>query len=416
MRVLIVAIGSHGDVLPFVALGRQFRRDGHDVRLYANEYFAPLAEEAGVPLRALGTSEQYLAFLQNPDVNHPFRSLKVFADAITRSGRVLFDAMLADVVPGETIIVNSVLAFDVRFLSEARGIPTATVYLQPVILRSSPNVFTSCAWYLTDKLVIDPTIGAALNRNRILLGLPPVDRPFHRWIHDSDALVGLFPDWFAQRQTDWPLHLRLTGFPLYDGDSASLPAALEAFLAQGAPPIAFTAGTATAASHDFFSVSAQACRQTGKRGILLTHVADQIPDNLPPGVAHFAYAPFSSLLPRVSAFVHHGGIGTLSQALRAGVPQLIRPMAHDQFDNADRAVRLGVATKILPRRYRVNSVVRAIERLTSDAGVRERCTQVAGNFNDDAVASACDHILDVLGPMAANGRTAPPRLQVEHAP
>ena len=55
------------------------------------------------------------------------------------------------------------------------------------------------------------------------------------------------------------------------------------------------------------------------------------------------YAPFSALFPRCRAGVHHGGIGTLSKALQAGLPQLIVQRAFDQFDNAARAVRLGFA-------------------------------------------------------------------------
>jgi rhamnosyltransferase subunit B len=410
MRVLIAAGGSHGDILPFIALGREFQRNGHEVRLHTSGYFAALAEEAGLPFRGSGTREEYLEALRDPGLNHPLRSLKVIADLVDRSGRSTFDAMAAEIVAGETIIVNSALAFGARSVSEAHGIPVATVYLQPISLRGgalgAPRLLRKCSRYLIDKLLLDPTIGAALNRRRIAVGLPPVSRPFDRWAYDSDALVGLFPEWFAQRHPDWPSHLRLTGFPMYDGKPAALPAEVETFLAQGEPPIAFTAGTATALSHDFFSVSAQACARSGKRGILLTHVPEQIPDKLPSGVAHFPYVPFSSLLPRVSVFVHHGGIGTESQALRAGAPQLIRPMAHDQFDNANRAVRLGVAMKLLPRDYRVDNVVNALERLTSDTAIRERCARLAGKFNDDAVATACDHILNVLGPLATSGKIA----------
>ncbi len=40
MRVLIAAGGSHGDILPFIALGREFQRNGHEVRFYAHGYFA----------------------------------------------------------------------------------------------------------------------------------------------------------------------------------------------------------------------------------------------------------------------------------------------------------------------------------------------------------------------------------------
>lgn len=43
---------------------------------------------------------------------------------------------------------------------------------------------------------------------------------------------------------------------------------------------------------------------------------------LPPHAAHAAYVPFSALFAAVSAVVHNGGVGTMSQALRAGVPQV----------------------------------------------------------------------------------------------
>lgn len=316
-----------------------------------------------------------------------------------QSGSETIDAMTADIVPGETVIVGSTLAFAARAVAELHGIPMAAVHLQPGIFRSKSKLplLARWSWYVLDTLLLAPTVGAALNRRRTALGLPRVDRPFHRWIHEADALVGLFPEWFAGDRSGWPSHVRLTGFPLYDGDSGALPAEVEAFLSEGEAPIAFTAGTATAASHEFFAVSAEACRQSGKRGILLTHVSQQIPATMPPGVVHFAYAPFSALLPRVSAFVHHGGIGTTSQALRAGVPQLIRPMAHDQFDNANRAVRLGVAEKILPRQYQVKNVVSALGRVTGDGPMRERCAKIAERFDDESVPRACRHILDVLG-------------------
>ncbi len=415
MRVLVVAGGSHGDILPFIALGREFQRNGHEVRFYASAYFADLVEEAGLSFYGVGTREEYLEVLRNPHINHPLRSLKAIADLVDRSDPSLFEAITAEIVPGETIIVNSVLAFGARSLAEIHAVPSATIHLQPIaIVRDSSErspgsgasaawhgalgALKKCSWYLIDKFLLDPTIGAALNRRRIALGLSPVDRPFNHWIHDSDALVGLFPEWFAPLHRYGTPHLRLTGFPLYDGNSAALPAELEAFLAGGEAPIVFTAGTATGVSHEFFSVSAEACRRSGKRGVLLTHVAEQVPETLPPGVVHCAYAPFSMLLPRASAFVHHGGIGSLSQALRAGVLQLIRPMAHDQFDNANRAVRLGVAVKIVARKYRVNEVVKAIERLTGDASIRDRCAHVAEKCSGDSIATACKHIVDVLAP------------------
>ncbi len=415
MRILIAPAGSHGDILPFVAIGREFQRRGHEVRFFANEIFAAAVKGVGLPFRAIGTAEEYRAFLENSDLNHPLRSIKIIAEAMDGANPAAFDAFVAEIVPGESIIVNSALAFGARAVAEIYGIPCASIHLQPAVLRGGSELaradgltaalrgvqrlFRRVVWYLADRLVIGPTIERAVNRRRVARALPPVDRPFHRWIHETDALVGLFPAWFAMRERDWPTNLALTGFPLYDGDANELPEALEAFLENGEPPIAFTAGTATAASHAFFAESVEACRRSGRRGILLTHVAEQIPQNLPANVLHVSYVPFSALLPRVAAFVHHGGIGTLSQALRAGVPQLIRPMAHDQFDNAARAVALGVAIKIPARKYRAERVVKALERLMSDVPMRERCAQVAAKVTGDGVSAACTHILATLAPM-----------------
>jgi len=108
---------------------------------------------------------------------------------------------------------------------------------------------------------------------------------------------------------------------------------------------------------------------------------------------HVTYAPFGVLLPKLSAFVHHGGIGSTSQALRAGVPQLIRPVAYDQFDNSARAVELGVARELLPKQYSARSVADVLSYLTSDVHVHERCKEITTRFVPGrAIQTACDVI------------------------
>lgn len=186
-----------------------------------------------------------------------------------------------------------------------------------------------------------------------------------------------------------------------DGDNraaAELPPDVAAFLAAGPAPVLFTAGTANAASHEFFATSVAAAQLGGWRALLLTQDAPQLPASLPAGVAHFSYVPFPALLPRVAALVHHGGVGTTSQALRAGVPQLIRPMGFDQYDNALRALHLGVAQQLLPRHYIAPRVVQALRHLLGDAAVPARCAQVAQQMVADlaagqGIAAVCDAVL-----------------------
>src|SRR5206468_2618186 len=66
-----------------------------------------------------------------------------------------------------------------------------------------------------------------------------------------------------------------------------------------------------------------------------------MPPDLPPAIFWQDYVPLRAVLPRVAALVHHGGIGTTAEALRAATPQLVAPLAHDQFDNAARVTALG---------------------------------------------------------------------------
>lgn len=87
--------------------------------------------------------------------------------------------------------------------------------------------------------------------------------------------------------------------------------------------------------------------------------------------------PFASLLPRVAAVVHHGGIGTTADAFRAGTPQLIVPFAYDQFDNGLRAKRLGVADVLLAKRLSVGRMQKRLAHLLVSHDVAQACRAIA---------------------------------------
>jgi rhamnosyltransferase subunit B len=411
MKILIVAAGTYGDVLPFVALARELQRREHEVRLFASGNFAKLAAEAAVPFVEVVSAAEYQSFLSDRDVTDPVKGMKLLADAVMGAQRPCLAALQREFEPGRTLVVGSSMAWATRLLGDLTHAPVATVHLAPSWFRSdhvapsigplghlagAPRFVKHMIWKLMDRRFLDPLFTTPYNRIRAELGLPPVQRLFDAWMHSADLTLGMFPAWFAQPQPDWPAGLKLTGFPLYDhGGEAPLPDEIERFLAAGDAPVAFTAGTANASSHAFFDVSVRACQLSGRRGLLITQDERQLPSPLPAGIAHFRYVPFKALLPRVAAFVHHGGIGTTSQALLAGVPQLVRPMGFDQFDNALRLVKLGVARRLLPRRYRAKVVARTLDALIGDAGVRANCHEVARRMAHEpsGVAATCDALL-----------------------
>jgi len=177
-----------------------------------------------------------------------------------------------------------------------------------------------------------------------------------------------------------------------------LPADLERFLNQGSPPIVFTAGSAMRHAGEFFRQSALACQILGRRGLLVTRHPEQLPTDLPPQVRPVEYAPFSQLLPRCAAFVHHGGIGTSAQGLAAGLPALVVPLSHDQFDNAARLERLGVARSLNRRRYRAPRVAKLLHNLLTDPQAAQNGRTTAARLaKAQPLHTACDLVEEWTG-------------------
>lgn len=398
MRILIATAGSHGDVLPFVAIGRELSRRGHEVFFYANPVFADLVTNASLHFRQVGSAEAYAALFSEAVENNPDRAFRRVAREFESLGGKYYAAMQADVLPGQTMTVGSSLLFAPRLLAETGAVPCATVHLAPCIIRSdrqparliprwikasTPALLRRLAWWQLDRFY-DATLTKPLNKQRAELGLKPLKRIFQSWIHEADCVIGLFPAWFAQPQEDWPQPLVLADFPLYDhGEVQPLSPELLRFIEAGPPPVGISAGTATASAQQFFQTSIAACQAAGLRAILLSPFAGHIPQNLPDGIMHVSYAPYGSLLPRLAAFVHHGGIGSTSQALCAGVPQLIRPVAYDQFDNSARTVELGVGRELLVKQYTLRDIAKVLSTLTDDPAIKQRCKEVAQRFGEN---------------------------------
>jgi rhamnosyltransferase subunit B len=139
-----------------------------------------------------------------------------------------------------------------------------------------------------------------------------------------------------------------------------------------------------------FARGSQTCRILKRRGVLLTPASDFVPRDLPETVRHFEYAPFSSVLPKAAAIVHHGGIGTTALAFAAGVPQLVVPFVDDQFDNAVRVQRLGSGLKAPHCAFRPKTVAQMLERLLGLETIAHTCHSIAALIRQqDPLSEAC---------------------------
>ena len=396
LRVLLCAFGTLGEIHPFVALAATLRSRGHEVRVLAPQIYERNARALGLDFHAVGSPEKFERFISQRLLWHPTFGYPLLARGIAEMIEPTYEAVRQHHVPGRTVLVHSWMFLGARIARDALNIPAATLHPYPMIFRSRfdpPRIppvplrrnapVWNGFWYGAIDLFMDHVLARPINAFRARLDLPPVARVMNDWIHSPDRAIGLFPEWFAPRQNDWPTQARLTGFPLYDaGNEEFLSPGLLQFLDEGPPPVAFTSGSAVRHASSFFRTALEICKSSNRRGIFLSPFGSHIPPDLPASVHREPYAPFSRLLPRCAALVHHGGIGTIAQALAAGTPQVAVPVVYDHADNGMRMERLGVGVCIPPRKFSSRSGLAALERVLDD-GHAKACARAKSLFDDD---------------------------------
>ncbi|HXQ81479.1 MAG TPA: glycosyltransferase [Opitutaceae bacterium] len=421
LRILLATIGSSGDVHPVIALGRALQARGHAITVVTNEIFSEQVRESGLEFVPLGTKAEAERLMNDPRLWDLRRGFGCIVDgAILPNIRRLYEIIEGRPGPS-TVVAATTLCLGARVAQDRLGVPTASIHLQPGVFRSLvdsgrlgyfdlgpgvPRPVKRMLFWFIDALYVERRIGPGLNAFRSALGLAPVRGIFSGYIHSPQMVLGLFPEWFAAPQVDWPRNTHLTGFILHDaGGRAEALAEADDFLGAGPPPVLVTPGSAAVDRSRFFLHTVKACQSAGVRAMLVTNHPGQLPGSLPPGIRAFPYVAFSRILPRCAAVAYHGGIGTLAQAVRAGVPHLIVPNAHDQPDNGQRIERLGLGLSIGPRSYRPGRAARAIGELLRSPEVRERCREFAPKVDGAAALKRACALIEQLGqdPLARPG-------------
>jgi len=413
LRILLPTIGSSGDVHPVIGLGRALKARGHNVTIVTNELFSEQVRANGLDFIALGTRAEAGAIMLDPRLWHMTRGFRCIAERVILPNIRRLYEIIADRRDPSTVVAATTLCLGARVAQDKLGVPTATLHLQPTAFRSLvdqgrlsyfdlgprvPRFLKRALFGLIDTGHVDRIVGPGLNAFRATLDLTPVRGIFRDYLHSPQMVLGLFPDWFAPPQVDWPKNTHLTGFILHDDDGHPVLAPeAERFLQEGPPPLLVTPGSAATDRTPFFRQTVEACRRAGVRAMLVTNHPDQLPSGLPDGIRSFSYLPFSLILPHCAAIAYHGGIGTLAQTVKAGVPHLVVPNAHDQPDNGQRVDRLGLGYRVDRWRYRAPRAALIITELFQSPTIRQRCREFAPRIDSSASAERACALIERLG-------------------
>ncbi len=435
MKIVLAAFGSLGDIHPMIALGRELQRRGHKIVFAAMEFYREKIDALEFEFRPL-----------RPAINPEDRELaRTIMDAKNGTERLILDILMPNLMPmyedlieavkGADVLISGDVVFVAASVAEKTKIRWITTSLAPASFLSAydPVVPPTAQWLENVRFLgasFHKAVYSTVRRSirhwykpykifRRQLGLSENHDPIFYGKYSKLLHLAMFSKVLGKPQPDWHSPTLQTGFCFYDGqnDLGKMPEKLSEFLDAGEPPIVFTLGSAAVMdARDFFEESAKAARILGRRAVLLYGIFNKMPKIMEnekwkmekvegkhsgiseiSNVAAFDYAPYSRIFPRASCVVHQGGVGTTAQVLRAGVPHLIMPYAHDQPDNAARCARIGVARTISREKYTTETAAKQLSELLGNLSYRasaEEAKRVV--IAENGVQIACDAITDVL--------------------
>lgn len=421
-KIVLSAAGSAGDIFPMIALAAELRARGHAPVMATQAEYRSLIEEQGVGFRALRPSQEDVERALGVDTpklvrltTHPSSGLEFAVKRIAMPFLVSSYQDMREACQDAQLVITHTSAFGARLAAEKLDIPWLSAVLAPFAFMSSydPPLFLASRTLSEMRRIFGGSVERAFlhvlklaslpwtdtyRRLREELGLSPQANPLFDGQFSPLGTLALYSKHFGSVQRDFPRATTLTGFCYYDGGGL-ISADVERFLSAGKPPLVFTIGSALV--HEprrFFETAAEATTTLGDRAILLAgsyarqarHLASR--DILVTG----DYVPHAQIFRRAATVVHHGGIGTTAQALRAGRPQLVVPYSADQPDNADRLERMGVARSIPIGQFNPRRATFELDRLATPAYIR-RARRTAENMaSENGPAAAADIIERVL--------------------
>lgn len=387
LKILFSTFGSLGDLHPYLALALEAKARGHAPIIATSKRYGAKIEALGVEFRAVAPDlppEADFSPLAKRVMDERDGSRFLFQELLAPTIKTQYADLLAAAEDADLIVTHPAALAGPLVARHLKKKWMSSV-LAPISLwsRRDPSVPPSQP-HLDRLRFLGPLWGEALVRigRRVTRkwvreveqlvreqGLERAGHPLFEGQFSPLGTLALFSRHFCAPQRDWPTGTTATGFCFYDAaghKAASNESEWRAWMENGSLPVVWTLGSsAVHDAGDFYWQGARECLENGRRALLLAgEGARKLQgDEWEGEVLALDYAPYSQVFPLACAVVHQGGAGTTAQALRAGVPQIIAPFAHDQPDHASRITRLGVGFAL--QKYPGRALKELFERYTA---------------------------------------------------
>jgi len=422
MHLIIATLGTRGNVQPYVAVGKELKRRGHEVTVATHEDYRILVETNGLSCRSVcGSYHKILKSTAGQRWINSSRNVIKFV----RAFRNLFEPLVVDwlndfdsaLEDADAVIVNAVAAPALVAL-ETRQIPRVILFTSPSVpsgrngISGLPRIpfFTSLIERNIYKLVLDQAWSVNKDAQAKFLAMHGLCLPPHPlWEENIRRGIGhlhLFSEAILPRPADWPGCAEVTGFCFLDStEDWEPPKALSHFIHSGPPPIYATYGSQSGMDPaTLSSMTIEALRSIGQRGVIGIK-RDRLPSARDSEDMFFIDdVAYEWLFPKMSAIVHYGGVGTASAVLRAGKPSVVIPFFSDQHFWANRMANLGVSpAPIAKHNLSAQRLARELSSLIAEPSYARQAQEIAQVIQtENGVRRTADRIAQYLETYSKN--------------
>jgi sterol 3beta-glucosyltransferase len=400
MQILAIALGSQGDVQPYVALGKGLQAAGHNVRVIAPVNFERLVTDRGLEFYPVKGNVQEI--IESPEMRAllekgNFLAINKHTSKLAQDAALDWAQVGLAACQGVDLMVVGLGGLNIAVaLAEKFQIPILPAFLFPFTpTRAFPGIllpsflsklggtFNWLSHLLVQQLMWQGFRTADRLSRQQVLNLPPA--PF--WGSYKSAVMQRYPTVYGfspsviPKPADWQ-KTEIVGDWFLAASDWTPPADLVEFLQNGAPPVYIGFGSMGIRNPEATAdLVLQAIARTGQRAILQAGWGGLSKADVPDNVLMVNSVPHSWLFPRMAAVVHHGGAGTTAAGLRAGVPSIVIPFFGDQPFWGQRIADLGVGTAQIPRKQlTVEKLANAIDRAVTDPAMRQRAAALGAKI------------------------------------
>ncbi len=410
MRIAIIALGSQGDVQPYIALGKGLKAAGYEVRSLTHENFEELVTSHGLVFCPMQGNVQEL--IETPEMRElaekgNFITLTLRTAKESKQVAIRWAQAGLEACRGMDLLIAGVGGLYLALaIAEKLKIPLLQAFVFPftptktfpgILFPQSIGRFGGMVNWLSHQalrqIIWQGSRSGDTAARKQVLSLPP--SPFfgpHQSpaLHRYPTLYGFSPAVLA-KPSDWQ-NTDVTGYWFLDAAADwTPPADLEDFLHAGSPPVYIGFGSmGNRNPEETADLVLQALDKTGQRAILAAGWSGMRTENLPDNAFLVHSVPHAWLFPQVAAVVHHGGAGTTAAGLRAGVPTVVVPFFGDQGFWGQRVSDLGVGTAPIPRKQlTVEQLAQAIQTAVGDRTMQQQAANLGERIrSEDGVANA----------------------------